>query len=61
MSIDIGYIDGVSAVFKAKLARQKAEDFPYYADGNMDEKIFVARQIALLQAGIVKFEFLNYI
>lgn len=58
---DIRYIGGVSAVFKAKLAGKKAEEFPYYEDGNMDEKAFVKRQIALLQAGIVNFEFLSYI
>lgn len=58
---DIGYIDRVSAVFKAKLAGQKADDFPYCEDGNMNEKAFVKGQIALLQAGIINFEFLNYI
>lgn len=58
---DIGYIERVLAVYQAKLARQKTENFPYYEDGNMDEKTFVNRQIALLQAGIVNFEFLNYL
>lgn len=45
---DIGYTDRVLAVYKAKFAGQKAEEFPYYEDGNMDEKTFVKRQIALL-------------
>lgn len=45
---DSGYTEEVSMVYKAKLAGQKADDFPYYEDGNIDEKTFMKRQIALL-------------
>lgn len=58
---DIGYTEGVSVVYKTKLTGQKAKDFPYYEDGNMDNKTFVKRQIAMVQAGIVNFESLNYL
>lgn len=51
----------VSEVYKAKLTGKKEEDCPYYENGNMDEKTFANRQIALLQAKIVNFEFLNYL
>lgn len=59
--IDIGYTEGVSTVYQAKLTGQKVKDFPYYENGNMDGKTFMNRQIASLQVGIMNFEFLNYL
>lgn len=48
-------------MYYAKLTGQKAKEFIYHKDGNMNGMTFVNKKIALLQAGIVKFEFLNYL
>lgn len=58
---NIGYTEGVIAVFQVKLKNKKAAEFPFFEDENMNCAKFVDRQITLLQSGIVDFEFLNYL
>lgn len=59
--IDIGYTQGVDAVFTERLKDAKAEEFPFYEDENMNYEMFVDGQVAELQSGILEFGFLNYL
>lgn len=48
---DIGYTERVAIVFQAKLKKEKAEEFPFYEEGNMNGAKFVDGQIALFESG----------
>lgn len=55
--IDIGYTEGVAAVFQAKRKDEKAEEFSFYEEENMDGETFVDGKIVALQSSILDFSF----
>lgn len=48
-------------MFEANRQKEKAATFPFYEKGNINGPTFIDAQIALLQAGVIDFEFLNFI
>lgn len=59
--IDIGYTEGVTAVFTANQQKEKAAKFPFYGEGDTDRLMFIDGQIVELQNGVIDFEFLRFI
>lgn len=58
---NIGYTEGVIAVFEANQQKKKAVEFLYFGERNTDGPTYIDEHIAQLQNGVIDFKVLNFI